>query len=53
MIWTHDRDFLDDARFPGHRNPGVLVFPGGDGNQEAMAVGIATALRVFGHWPET
>jgi predicted nuclease of predicted toxin-antitoxin system len=27
IIWTHDRDFLDDKRFPVHRNPGVLVLP--------------------------
>ena len=31
MLWTHDRDFLDDAKFPEHRNPGVVVLPGGDG----------------------
>jgi hypothetical protein len=29
MIWTHDRDFLDDARFPEHRNPGVVLLPEG------------------------
>ncbi len=53
MVWTHDRDFLDDARFPEHRNPGVLVLPGGDGDQHAMAVGILTALAVFGRGKET
>jgi predicted nuclease of predicted toxin-antitoxin system len=52
IIWTHDRDFLDDSQFPEHRNPGVLVLPGGGGDQEAMGVGIATAIAVFGHWPD-
>jgi len=51
MLWTHDRDFLDDTRFPEHRNPGVVVLPGGDGDNQAIAVGIATALRVFGAAP--
>ena len=51
MLWTHDRDFLDDDRFPEHRNPGVVVLPGGDGNDQAMGVGIGTALSVFGAGP--
>jgi hypothetical protein len=53
MVWTHDRDFLDDRRFPEHRNPGVVVLPGGDGDNTAMGVGLGTALAVFGHWPAT
>jgi len=27
---THDQDFLNDWRFPFHRNPGVIVLPGGN-----------------------
>jgi predicted nuclease of predicted toxin-antitoxin system len=53
MLLTHDRDFLDDKRFPEHRNPGVVVLPGADGNNEAMTVGMLTAVSVFGRWPET
>src|SRR5271166_4121989 len=26
VILTHDRDFLDNRKFPPHRNPGVVVF---------------------------
>lgn len=48
MLLTHDRDFMDDAKFPEHRNPGVVVLPGGDGNVDAMVTGISTALAVFG-----
>jgi len=51
MLWTHDRDFLDDVRFPEHRNPGLVVLPGGDGDQQAMGVGLGTALAVFGAAP--
>jgi predicted nuclease of predicted toxin-antitoxin system len=53
MLLTHDRDFLDDKRFPEHRNPGLVVLPGGDGNQEAMGVGMGMALSVFGSSPES
>ena len=48
---TYDRDFLDDACFPEHRNPGVVVLPGGDGNQQAMGIGIGTAVKVFSSAP--
>lgn len=51
MLWTHDRDFLNDARFPEHRNPGIVVLPGAAGDQQAMAVGVITALNVFGFGP--
>jgi len=53
MIWTHDTDFLDDSLVPDHRNPGVVVLPGGGGDQRAMIVGLAVAISVFGHGPET
>jgi predicted nuclease of predicted toxin-antitoxin system len=48
MLWTHDWDFLDDNRFPEHRNPGVVVLPGGAGDRNAMAVGLNVALTLFG-----
>lgn len=51
MLWTHDRDFLNDSRFPEHRNPGIVILPGGDGNNRAMGIGIGTALAVFGSAP--
>ena len=32
VIVTHDADFLDNRRFPPHRNPGVVIVrPGSDG----------------------
>src|SRR6516162_10051520 len=51
MLWTHDRDFLDDSRYPEHRNPGLVVLPGGAGDSNAMAVGLNIALTVFGSGP--
>jgi predicted nuclease of predicted toxin-antitoxin system len=48
MIWTHDRDFIDDKVLPEHRNPGIVVLPGGDGEQNAMLGGLRTALTIFG-----
>jgi len=48
MLLTHDRDFLDDKKFPQHCNPGVIVLPGGGGDQEALRVGLEIALCVFG-----
>ena len=53
LIWTHDRDFLNDTRFPEDCNPGVVVLPGGDGDQHDMAVGITIALTEFGQGPDT
>lgn len=35
VLVTHDADFLDNNRFPPHRNPGVvLVRPGSDGHDD-------------------
>lgn len=57
MIWTHDRDFLSDTLLPEHRNPGVVVLPGGDGDLSSMVGGLRTAMTVFGHggqmWSKT
>lgn len=51
IILTHDRDFLDDQRFPFHRNPGVVVLPGaqGDGTLEPA---LADLLRIFAPYGE-
>ena len=52
VLLTHDGDFLDDKKFPEHRNPGVIVLPGGGGDQAALRVGLEMALRVFGRTKE-
>lgn len=45
ILLTHDADFLDDKKFPFHRNPGVIVLPGaeGDGTLESA---IADVIRL-------
>lgn len=48
VIWTHDKDFLDDTRFPENRNPGIVVMSGGRGDSAAMAVGLYVARLAFG-----
>lgn len=53
VLWSHDRDFLDDTRFPEHRNPGVVILPGGDGDNSAMSIGVGTAALFFGFGPLT
>ena len=32
ILVTHDRGFLNPVRFPPSENPGVVIFPGGEGN---------------------
>jgi len=51
VLLTHDRDFLDDKRFPEHRNPGVIAVAGGSGDQYALGMSIATVMLIFDHAP--
>lgn len=46
LVVTHDIDFLDNRRFPWHRNPGViLIRPGSDGrNNEGLLLCLERAL---------
>src|SRR3990172_101090 len=41
IILTHDTDFLDDKRFPPHRNPGVVVLPGAEGDDPSLLTALA------------
>jgi len=39
VVVTHDADFLDNNRFPSHRNPGViLIRPGSDGHDDERLI---------------
>jgi hypothetical protein len=51
VLLTHDRDFLDDARFPEHRNPGLIVMAGASGDRYALGHSIGTVIWIFGHAP--
>ena len=48
LILTHDTDFLDDRRFPPHRNSGVVVLPGGSGDEDALLRALGIALSIVG-----
>jgi hypothetical protein len=53
VILTHDRDFLDNRKFPPHRNPGVVVFVvGASGEDEDRLLRgfflMQAYLKVFG-----
>src|SRR5262249_2040509 len=52
ILLTHDEDFLDDKRFPPHRNPGMVVLPGGDGNERALLEALAFVLSVVAPFRE-
>lgn len=41
ILLTSDKDFLDDRRFPPHRNPGVIILP----NAPIDSDSFTTALR--------
>jgi predicted nuclease of predicted toxin-antitoxin system len=52
ILLTHDRDFLDDRAFPPHRNPGLVVLPGGDGDERALIKGLLFVLSVVAPFRE-
>lgn len=51
IILTHDRDFLNDRQFPFHRNPGVIVLPGaeGDGSLEPAIADLLRLVAPYGN----
>jgi predicted nuclease of predicted toxin-antitoxin system len=52
IILTHDKDFLDDRRFPFHRNPGVVVLPGATGETPGLVHAVYGVLRLSGPYRE-
>lgn len=46
ILLTHDQDFLDDARFPWHRNPGVVILPGGQGEEHLLLRALRLTMTV-------
>ena len=45
IIVTHDLDFLDDRRFPPHRNPGVMVVRPGSSRRDDYGLVFAYTKR--------
>jgi predicted nuclease of predicted toxin-antitoxin system len=48
ILLTHDRDFLDDRRFPPNRNPGLIVLPGASGSTEVLEIELFRVLTTIG-----
>jgi len=49
VILTHDEDFMDDLRFPFHRNPGVVILPGASG-EPGFIEAVRSVLSTIGHF---
>jgi predicted nuclease of predicted toxin-antitoxin system len=47
ILLTHDEDFWDDRHFPEHRNPGLVILPGANGNQTDMIRGLVWMLLLM------
>lgn len=52
VLLTHDTDFLDDRKFPEHRNPGIIILPGGSGDDDELGGALDLVIDVFGKRPE-
>ncbi len=52
ILLTHDEDFLDDRRFPPHRNPGVIVLAGASGGDLVLLEALFRALSIIGYFRE-
>lgn len=52
IILTHDGDFLDNSKFPFYCNPGIVILPGGDGNEDALVRSISDMLIVVAPFGE-
>jgi len=52
ILLTHDLDFLDDRRFPSHRNPGIFILPGASGTGAGLEESLAAVLSTAGRFRE-
>ena len=52
ILLTKDRDFLNNQRFPPHRNPGVIVLPDEPEDSRAFFGAMLIALTVMGRLRE-
>lgn len=52
VLLTHDGDFLDGRRFPEHRNPGVVILPGSQGDVVALIEALRWTLSIVGEFRE-
>jgi len=48
ILITNDRDFLDEGRFPEHRNPGIIILPDVPLESDAFLDALDLALSIIG-----
>jgi len=53
ILLTHDRDFLSDRAFPPHLNPGIVVLPGGEGQEATLIRALGAVVSVVGRFRES
>jgi predicted nuclease of predicted toxin-antitoxin system len=52
ILLTQDHDFLDDRRFPEHRNPGIIILPSEPVGSSEFARPLLQALNIVGTFRE-
>jgi predicted nuclease of predicted toxin-antitoxin system len=52
ILLTHDEDFWDDRRFPEHRNPGLVILPGANGDEADMISGLWWMMLLMDRNPD-
>jgi predicted nuclease of predicted toxin-antitoxin system len=48
ILLTQDHNFLDDRRFPEHRNPGIIILPSEPVGSSKFAHSLLQALTIVG-----
>jgi predicted nuclease of predicted toxin-antitoxin system len=52
VLLTHDSDYLDDRRFPAHRNPGIVILPGATGDVRALVRALMDLMAIAAPYRE-
>ena len=52
VLLTHDADYLDSDRFPLHRNPGIVLLPGAQGDVYTLVRSLMDLMSIFAPYRE-
>ena len=52
ILLTHDHDFENERTFPPHRNPGIVILPGGSGDFAALTRAFRIVVILIGPYRE-
>jgi predicted nuclease of predicted toxin-antitoxin system len=50
MLLTHDQGFLDDRKYPHIRNPGIVILPGAQGDENSLIRALSDVIFVIGKY---